>query len=321
MVVSQSTAQQEGRVYKIGYLTMGTPSFDYPPIGEWTGAPGAFRDALRDKGFIVEKNLVLDRRHGSGDHTKLSVAATSLVAAGADAIVTAGTPATKAAKEATNSVPIIFIGAALPVERGLVQSLARPGGNVTGVAVDVAANKTFQLVRDVSPTVQWAVFLNYRPNMLEGERFAAATARAREFAATNGYGLTQVSVDRFEEIEPALAMKPTDGLGALIISSDGTLYNWRTSILEIASRYRLLTICIDLSWSPAGCSVAYGDDPRNRGQRAATMLVKILRGAKPADIPVEQPATYKLIINSKTTRKLGIEVPPHILALADDVIE
>src|SRR5262249_2735249 len=134
--VTSLSAQQEGRVYRIGWLTLGSPSFSYPPLEDWTGPSGAFRDTLRDKGFVGGKNVLVEARHAAGDIARLPVAAASLVAAGVDVIVTAGTPATKAAKEATGSLPIVFVGAAAPVERGLVNSLTRPGGNVTGMAVD-----------------------------------------------------------------------------------------------------------------------------------------------------------------------------------------
>ncbi len=314
-------AQQEGRIYKLGWLTIGSASFVDSPVENWTGSRAAFRDELRQRGFVAGKNLVIDLRHGSGEAAKLGPIAADFVAKGVDVIVTAGTPATKAAKEATKLIPIVFLGAAAPVERGLVQSLSKPGGNVTGMSVDVAFSKPFQLIRDVLPSARRAATLDYKPNMTSGELLKSYIASGTAAAAANGYEWSSAAVSHIEEIEPLLAGMAASGPAALIISSDSTLFSWREQILKMAAKYRVLTVCTDLNWSLEGCAVTHGDDNAARFRRAAEMVAKVLKGAPPSEIPVEQPAALKLVVNANVLRTLNIPVPSAILALADEVIE
>lgn len=151
-----ASAQQPGRVYKIGWLWIGRPGYVPVPIEKWTTGGAAFRDSLRDSGYVVGKNLVVDVRHASGDAARLEAEAEALVAMGVDVIVTQGTPPTVAAMKATKRLPIVFEGVGDPVEKGIVASFARPGGNVTGMAVLIAGAKQWQLLHEIAPAVRRA---------------------------------------------------------------------------------------------------------------------------------------------------------------------
>jgi putative ABC transport system substrate-binding protein len=318
--IGTASSQQGGRVYRIGWLWIGRPGLVLPPMETWSGTDAAFPDALRDRGYVLGKNLIVDARHAHGDVARLATEAESLVANGVDLIVTVGTTPTSAAIRATNRVPIVFVAAHDPVGKGLVASLARPGGNVTGMAVQLTELKMYQLLRDISQATPRVGLVTYAPSVPD-QYLPLAAARARATAKAVGIELIGLSVNARDELEPKFAELADGGDGAIIITSDSTLLLWRTSILAMALRYRLVTVCDLLEWAEAGCLITYADDPYPRLRGAAGMIDKILKGAKPADIPVEEPTTYKLIVNAKTAKALDRTVPTSILARADEVIE
>jgi putative ABC transport system substrate-binding protein len=324
--IGAAVAQQDGHVYRIGFLSIGRPGLVSEPPEKWTGQIATFRDTLRDSGFVVGKNLVIDLRQAEGDVTRLAALAEALVASNPDVIVSPGTPSTIAAMQATKTLPIVFPGVGDPVEKGIVASLAKPGGNVTGIAVNVETSKLWQILRDIAPTTQRAGLLrnglNNYANRSTPEFRALSTSRHRTYAAAAGIELVEMAVTTVEEIEPKFADIASHGNAAIYILTDETLFSWRSAIMAMASRHRLLTTCVQTpEWGAAGCLATYGEDPHDRMQRAAAQVVKILNGAKPADTPVEQPMRFKLIINTKTAKALGLTVPPSLLHAADEVIE
>jgi len=319
--IGTAPAQQTDRVYKIGWLWLGRPGLVQVPMEKWTGSPGAaFRDALRDSGYVLGKNFIVDVRHGHGEVARLAAAASSLVSSDVDLIVTVGTAPTIAAMQATRRIPIVFVGAHDPVGKGLVASLANPGGNVTGMAVQVAGPKIYQLLRDIAPAIRRAGLLNYWPNVPEQYRETGRT-NSKAAAAAIGVELIPLRVTDRDELEPKLAELAGAGDGGLIISSDATLLQWSAYILATALRHQLVTVCDELEWVAAGCLITYAEDPYVRLRRAAGLVNKILKGTRPADIPVEEPTTFKLVINARTAKALDLAVPPSLLAIADEVIE
>jgi putative ABC transport system substrate-binding protein len=319
--ICDASAQQSGRVYKIGCLFLsgaGVPDH----MDKWIEAGGAFRDVLRDNGFVLGKNLVADIRKGNGDLSRLDAEAESLIAAKVDLIVSFGIPATVAAMRATRTIPIVFPGIGDPVERGIVSSLARPGGNVTGMALNLGYPKMWQLLRDTAPAVRRAGVLYYRQETDDPSYMAKYMRMAKAEAAAVGMEAIDLGVDAKEEIEPKFAELARGGDAAVIIRTDYALFAWREYILEIVLRHRLASACSRwLQWSEAGCLITYGEDTVAYFRGAANQAAKILKGAKPGDIPVEQATHFKLFINAKTARELGLAVPHAVRVLADKVIE
>jgi ABC-type uncharacterized transport system substrate-binding protein len=302
----------------------GRPGWVIPPPEKWTGMPGTYRDLLRDKGYVVGKNLVLEVQHADGDVSRLPVVANSIVASKPDVIVTGGTLATVAAMQATNTIPILLAGVGAPVEKRLVTSLHKPGGNVTGTAAAIGNPKLWQLLREVAPTTRRAGLFMYGPNMyshLNASYLLEALSRIRGQAAAVGIEVIDLTVNRQEEVEPKLAELAGRGDAALYILVDPLLTGWRASILEMAFRHRLPTVCAGWGWSEAGCLVSYGEDLYEQNMRLVAQIDKVLRGTKPADIPVEQATKFNLVINAKSAKALGLTVPLALLANADEVIE
>jgi putative ABC transport system substrate-binding protein len=321
-----ASAQQSGRVYKIGYLFAGTPGEVRPPFEKWTGQNAVFVDALRDKGFAVGKNLVVEVRLAGGDVSRLPALAESLVAWQPDVIVSPGTAATVAAMRATKTIPIVFVGLGGPVEKGIVASLAKPGGNVTGIAVNVETSKMSQLLRDAAPSLRRLGWVAYEPNTFAHNRTpeyrAGRIARLGTVIAQEGFEFVDLFVDSLDELEPKVAALASRGEAALFMSTDPMLFSWRASIMAMALRYRLPTACAQsFGWGEAGCLITYGEDPYDLRRRGAAQVAKILNGTKPADIPVEQPTKFNLIVNARTAKALGLTLPPSLFALADEVIE
>jgi len=327
--ICAASAQQSERVYKVGWLWLGEPNIPSLPMDKWTGAWLPFRDALKEKGYVLGKNLVVETRDAGGDLGRLPAEAAALVAAKVDVIVAPGTPATVAAMRATKSIPIVFPGVGGPVEKGIVASQSKPGGNVTGMAVNVETPKLWQLVRDIAPETRLVGVLSNARNYegltgpddvkaLRDKYNADYTATAKALGIE--YMLMRVNEEK--EIEPKLAELAKSGGTGFIIYTDGTLISWRASIMEGARRHKLLTACVQwFGWAQEGCVLTYGEDQSLLRRSAAFQVDKILRGTKPADIPVELPTTFKLVVNAKAAKALGLTVPPALLIRADEVIE
>jgi putative ABC transport system substrate-binding protein len=312
--VAAVSAQPAGPARRVGFFWIGTPD----------GAPSPslapFLEGMRERGYVEGKNLVIDARDGGGDAARLGAEAAALAASGVEVIVTQGASPTAVAKQATSRVPIVFGAAGDPVGRGLVASLARPGGNVTGRAIDLGWSKAYELLREAAPALRRVGLLYHSQSIPTGylpiflaERQAAATAL--------GFELAPLPVSSLDDVEPALAGFAKNGGEALFVNGDPALMTGRGVIFPLVLRYRLSSVCTDPRFAPAGCLLTYGDDVSDSFRQAAGIVDRILKGAKPADLPIEQPTKFTLIVNAKTANALGITIPPAILARADEVIE
>jgi ABC-type uncharacterized transport system substrate-binding protein len=303
-------AQQRERVRRIGWLSPGAgPS----------GVTRSFFQGMRERGYVEGENLSVEYRWAAGNGERLPELAADLVHAGVDAIVTAGTPATLAAKQATSSIPIVFAAAGAPVEKGLVESLAHPGGNVTGLALLTDDVKALQILKEAAPTITRAAFI-YDPDTLPGAFGEDWLRRARARSRTLKLDLQPVILrnpDRTKQLFDELPV----GINALLLSNTSTNAQARRQICALATQRRLPTASIERVFADAGCLLSYGEDQLDMHRRAAGYVDKIFKGAKPAELPVEQPIQFRLVINLKTANAIGLAVPPLLLTRADEVIE
>ena len=322
--VCAATAQQPGRVYKLAFLWTGEPGVHLRFEDFKEGSFAGFREALRDSGYVEGKNLVVDIRDAQGDVSRLPSLVEALIAGQPDVLVTPGTAPTVAAMRATKTIPIVFPGVGTPVERGIVKSLVNHGGNATGQAVNQYYLKLWQLLRDAAPTPRRAGWVSYAPNSPDRtpEYRARRMAQFGKDSVQAGFELVDLNVDSLDELETKVAALAGAGEAALFVSTDVTLFSWRTRVMAMATRHRLPTACTQwFGWGKAGCLITYGEDSSDIGRRAAAQVVKILNGTRPADIPIEQPTKFTLIVNAKTAKQLGLTLPTSMLVLADEVIE
>src|SRR5262245_27796931 len=304
-------SQQPGKLPTIGFLGQSTRS----ATSEWTTA---FVQRLRELGWIDGRNVAIEYRWGEGRDELFAQIAAEFVRLKVDVIVTVTTPATLAAKQATAVMPIVFAAVNDPVGTGLVASLARPGGNVTGLANQISdtAGKRLEFLREVVPDLRrLAIMANVGnpASVLEmGEAQAAASKLGLEAITSE--------IRRAKDIAPAFkALR--ERADALYLCPDPLMNTNRTSINILAVGARLPTMHGLREYVEAGGLLSYGPNIANQFRRVADIVDKILRGAKPADIPVEQPTKFDLLINLTTAKALGLEVPATLLARADEVIE
>jgi len=305
-------AQQAGKVARIGVLAQGS-STDAPHSGE------AFRQGLHDLGYVEGQNIVLEYRWAEGRAERLPDLAVELVNLKVDVIVAGGTPAPLAAKHATRTIPIVMGGAGDPVGTGLVASLARPGGNVTGLSTltPELGRKRLQLLKEVVPGVSRVAVLWNAANP-----YTLLLVRETEAAArTLGVQVQSLAVRGPDDFENALPAAIRGRAGALIVVDDPLTYLYRMRIVDFAARNRLPAMYGFREFAEAGGLMAFGANLADLYRRAATYVDKILKGAKPADLPVEQPTKFELIINMKTAKALGLTIPPSLLLRADQVVE
>jgi ABC-type uncharacterized transport system substrate-binding protein len=274
---------------------------------------------LREIGYVEGRNVTIERRFADGDLNRLPAMAAELVGLQIDLILTQGTPATLAAKQATTSIPIVFSPLSDPVGVGLVASLARPGGNITGtslMAPDISA-KRLELLLTTVPQVSRIAILwdSSNPGM-------ALRVRETKMAADQSkIVLHTVGPRNLAELEASLAELTKQRPEALIVTAEPFTRRYLTQILEYAASNRLPTIFEDRYYVDGGGLMSYGPSLLDGYRRAATYVDRILTGTKPADLPVEQPTKFELVINLKTAKALGLDVPPTLLARADEVIE
>jgi putative ABC transport system substrate-binding protein len=303
-------AQQPGRTYRVAFLG------GADPVG-YAALLQALRLGLRDHGYVEGKNIVIEYRWAEGKYDRLPALVTELVGLKVDAIITQGTPAALAAKKATTTIPIVMAIVGNPVETGIVASLARPGGNITGSSFfwSELNAKRLELMKDLNPSLARAgVLMNPdNPAMAPILRVMEETARA------SNVKLHAVNVRRIDELEAAIGLAKAQ-IEALTIVDDGLFIANARRIAELAARSRLPSIGFR-EYCEAGGMVAYGVDFPYIWRRAAAFVDKILKGTKPADLPVEQATRFEFIINLKTAKALGFEVPPALSARADQVIE
>ena len=303
-------AQQAGKQPTIGFLGA-APSIESQRIA-------AFVQRLRELGWIDGRNLAIEYRWAEGRDERYTEIAAELVRLKVDVIVTVATPATLAAKQATTVIPIVFLTASDPVGTGLVASLARPGGNVTGLANQISdtTGKKLEFLREVVPGLRrLAIMANVaNPAAVLDMGEAQVTGRAL------GLEVTTSEIRRAEDISPAFdALKGR--ADALYLCPDPLMNTNRTQINIFAVRARLPTIYGVRDFVQAGGLMSYAPNLPNQFRRAADFVDKILRGAKPDDIPVEQPTKFELVINLTTAKALGLTVPQALLVAADEVIE
>jgi putative tryptophan/tyrosine transport system substrate-binding protein len=295
----------------IGFLVAGTPLSH----GQWIAA---FVQRLRELDWIEGRTIAIEYDWGEGRNQRFAEIAAEFVRRKVDVIVTSATAAVVAAKQATSVIPIVFAAAGDPVGTGLVASLARPGGNVTGLSIQQTdvATKRLELLREVVPNLRrLAILANVGgPAVLLDMREVQSTARAL------GLEVITSEIRRGEDIAPAFeALKGR--ADALYVCIDPLVATNRIRINTLAVAARLPTMHASREYVEAGGLMSYGPNRPEMWRRAADMVDKILRGAKPGDIPVEQPRKFDLIINLTTAKALGLEIPDRLLALADEVIE
>jgi len=304
-------AQQSAKLPTIGFLGSGTPASQ----GHWVAA---FVKRLRELGRIDGRNITIEYRWAEGSSDRAAEFATEFIRLQVDVIVTYATPIVVAAKQATSVVPIVFAAAADPVGTGLVASLARPGGNVTGLSVQNTdlAGKHLELLRDLIPGLRrLAIMVNVgnSASVLETREVQAAARTIRLEVAT-------IEIRRAEDISPAFE-ELKGRADALYVCVDTVLFAHRVRINTLALSARLPTIVSNREYVEAGGLMSYAVNYPDLFRRAGDYVDKILRGMKPADIPVEQPTKFDLVINLTTAKALGLDVPPTLLARADEVIE
>jgi putative ABC transport system substrate-binding protein len=305
-------AQQPGRVYQIGVLPPG-------PISTRMQLWDAFRQGLRELGYVEGQNVALVIRSPEQGGKPLSDLAADLVRLKVDVIVAAATPGIGAAQRATRTIPIVMAASIDPVGTGFVASLARPGGNITGLdllSADIAG-KRLQLLRETIPGLSRVAIL-WNPSSSEAAPQWKLTQAA---AQTLGMQLQSLEVRRPDEFGSAFQAATKKRAGALIMLDDPLLYTHGTTIVDLAAKSRLPVMYGFREHVRMGGFIVYGASLLDLYRRAATYVDKILKGAKPADLPVEQPTKFELVINLKTAKALGLTIPPSLLARADEVIQ
>jgi ABC-type uncharacterized transport system substrate-binding protein len=305
-------AQQAGS-RRIGYLETSSPTPARLQLLE------AFRQGLRELGYLEGKDIVFESRFGEGKPDQIQRFAAELVGLKVDILVTSGTPASQAAKQATRAIPIVMTQLADPVGSGLVASLGHPGGNVTGLTTQDAdlGGKRLELLLQVVPRISRLAQLVDETSpgtVLIGKGTKAA-------AASLGVPLQSLGVRDPVELDRAFAAMKKERAGALIVESSSMLFAWRERLAELALKNRLPTMFAQREYAAAGGLMAYSADFWDLYRRAATFVDKILKGAKPADLPIEQPTKWVFVVNLKTAKTLGLTIPPSLLQRADQVIE
>jgi putative ABC transport system substrate-binding protein len=306
--------QQAGKVWRIGYLS----AFSAPANLLTVAAP--FRQGLHDLGYVEGRDFVMEYRWAEGYPDRLPELAADLVRARVDVIVTGGTPATAAAKQVTQTIPIVFQAAGgAVVSMGIVKSLARPGGNVTGLLLQLGQSKAIQLLKDAVPTVSRVVLL-HDPTTRPGEILGTFLKSQHSLAEALNVVLQPVAVSDPTRIPQAFA-EFKQGTNGLVMDAATVLRLTTDQICRLALQRRLPTTGYGRVFADAGCLMSYGEDQSDMSRRAAGYVDKILKGAKPADLPVEQATKFEFVINLKTAKALGLTIPPSLLARADEVIQ
>ena len=281
---------------------------------------GALRQGLGDFGYVEGQNVVLEMRFPAEQYERFHILAAELVQLSPNVLVSAAGTAAVALHQATTTIPLVFVNVPDPVGRKLVASLSRPGGNATGLsnmAVDLT-KKRIELAKEMIPGLSRVAMLVNASDEVGSRAFIAdGEAAARQL----GIAVVPVGVRGRNELEGAISKISEDKFPALVVTVDGLFFTERQRIANLALAARLPTIVYSREPLEAGSLISYGPSAPLLYRRAAYFIDKILKGAKPSDLPVEQPTKFELLINLKTAKALGLEVPPNLLARADDVIE
>src|SRR5262245_42732852 len=302
--------QATGRTPRIGWLA--------------TSAPGpfdkAFRQGLSDLGYIEGQNATIEWRSVEGDFARLPIVAAELLNLKVDIVVASGTPAALALQKLTTATPIVMVAGLDPVQARLVGSLARPGANITGLTriTPELAGKRLELLKEAFPQISrvaiiWHGLSNPSTASILKESGAAATAL--------GLSILSVELRSAADLDGAFTAISQQRAGGIVVVQDGFTNSQRTRIIALVTKSRQPGIYESLHWADAGGLIAYGPVDSELYRRSAHFVDKIIKGAKPADLPVEQPTKFELVINLKTTKALGLTIPPSVLGRADQVIQ
>jgi ABC-type uncharacterized transport system substrate-binding protein len=305
-------AQQVKKIPRIGWLELGSPSTT-------AHLREAFRQGLHELGYIEGQNIVVEWRWADGREDRLSDLAAELVQLKVNVIVTTGTPPIQAVQQATRTIPIVVAAAGDIVGMGFAASLARPGGNITGLTLlsPELSGKRLELLKEIVPGLSRVAVLYNSSNQVSAPQLAETQVAARSL----GVQLQSLGVRDANEFDSAFAAMARERTGALIVLSDVMFFNQHRRIVSLATKGRLPAVFWRSEFTEAGGLLTYGPNVSDMYRRAATYVDKILKGAKPADLPVEQPIKFEFIINLKAAKQIGLTIPPNVLARADKVFK
>jgi putative ABC transport system substrate-binding protein len=300
------------KIFRLGYLAGSSLPVNAARIE-------AFLQGLRELGYLQGKNIVLEYRAPEGKSERYPALASELVGLNVDVLLTAGAASTRAAKDATSTIPIVMVQDSDPVGSGFIASLARPGGNITGLSTlaPEISGKRLELLREIVPKLSRVAILgtsNYPGN--------AQSLKETEHAAS-AFGMRFQYIDTLsaQDIEPAFRAASRESAGAVLVLQSFVLNSHRKQIVNLAIKGRYPAIYYSSEWTKDGGLMSYGVSFTDLNHRAASYVDKILKGAKPADLPVEQPQKFEFIINLKAAKQIGLTIPPNVLARADKVIK
>ena len=305
-------AQQPKKVARVGYLAAVSASADAPRLE-------AFRQGLRDLGYIEGQNIIIEYRHEGRGFERLPELAAELIGQKPDVLVAVTTNAALAAKKATTTIPIVFMGVTDPVTAGLVESLPRPGGNSTGITnmAAILTGKRLELLKETVPKLSRVAVLWDPQAPGSAPQWKESQLPARELGLQL-YSMQVSSVDKYEEaFKEAIKARST----AVWMTLNPLANSNQKKIADLAISHRLPSICARGDYAENGCLMAYGPGYGNEGRDGARYVDKILKGAKPAELPVEQPMKFEMVINLKTAKQLGLSIPESVLFRADKVIK
>ena len=307
------SAQSPGKVYRIGYIQTATPE-------EQAHLTRAFEEGMRELGYVEGQNVVFERRFAFGKQERLPDLAAELVNANVDVIVTGANPVIAAVKRATSTIPVVMGGSRDPVGSGFVASLAKPGGNITGFTSDPSPefqSKRLELLKEAVPRVTRIALLS-NPSSPSSE-----TYRKTIEAPIKKLGMTLqvVNVRGRDEFESAFTAIMREQADAILVDADPLFFTARSQIVQLATKHRLPGVYQAREFVEIGGLMSYGDNVAQRFRRAAVYVDKILKGAKPAELPVEQSTKFEFVINSKTAKALGLTIPQSLLLRTDELIQ
>jgi putative ABC transport system substrate-binding protein len=307
-VLAGSDAHAQPQVYRIGFLSQGPPPNAYLQ---------ALKQGLAEHGYVEGRNLAWEMRSTDGSLNQLAQFADQLVRLKVDLILARASSGAMAAKKATTSIPVVFFAVYGPVEIGLVPNLGHPGGNITGVAVNASdmAGKRVQLLKDLVPSLKRIAMLSHPPHPTNTVQLEGGATAARAV----GVQLETVPVRGADDLAPAL--KALRGVDALLHADTPLFVTNRARLVEAVAASRLPAIYAARVYVDAGGLMSYGPDVPDLWKRAAVYVDKILKGARPGDLPVEQPTAFELTINNRTARAMGVAIPPSLALRADHIVE
>jgi putative ABC transport system substrate-binding protein len=303
---------QTNRTYRIGIL-------ETIPLASNAANFNALREGLQQLGYVEGQNLVIEYRSADGDADRFPALALELVRQRVDLIVTRGTPAARAAKETTTTIPVVMAAIGEPLGVGVVASLAQPGSNITGLSAFVTelTGKRIELMKEMFPSISRVALMLNMGNPVSPPQWDAS----QKVAATLGIAIELFDVRNAQDIAHAFGMVVDHKVNAIAVGIDATTQANGTMIVEMAAKEKIAATYPSREFVDAGGLFSYGVSYPDLYRRSAGMIDKIFKGAKPADLPVEQPTKLELVINLKTAKALGVEVPAKVLAIADEVIE